>query len=83
MNPSQLASILTLVRSAMVLRSVIIGLSVVLGVVLLARGELLIGGLITVLAVVRAGMVLGRLRRRRDFANRPARRRRGGGDWRR
>jgi pilus assembly protein TadC len=67
----------------MMLRSVIIGLSVVLGVVLLARGELLIGGLITVLAVVRAGMVLGRLRRRRDFANRPVRRRRPGGDWRR
>jgi hypothetical protein len=66
----------------MMLRSVIIGLSVVLGVVLLARGELLIGALITVLAVVWAGMVLGRLRRR-GFANRPVWRRRAVGDWRR
>jgi Flp pilus assembly protein TadB len=52
------------------LRLVIVGLGLVLGLVLLARGNLLVGGLVTVLAALRLVMVVKLERRRRAFAAR-------------
>ena len=61
-------------RLAITIRLVLIGLSAVLGVVLLARGSLLMGGLVTAMAVARLAMVGSHLRRA-AFANQVAIRR--------
>ena len=49
------------------LRLIIIAVTLVLGLVLLSRGSLVIGGLVTALAVLRIVMVIGMERRRRAF----------------
>jgi hypothetical protein len=54
-------------RTASIVRYVLIGLGAALGVALLVRGNLLIGGLILSMAVLRLLMVLDFHRRRRQF----------------
>ena len=70
MDRSHLTGIVETMKTALTLRFVMIGLSAVLGVALLAQGNVLIGGLLVVLAVVRAAMVFSRLRRRRELTKR-------------
>jgi len=50
------------------LRLAIVGLSLVLGVVLLVHGSIVVGGLVTVLAFLRLVVLLRMQRRRRAFA---------------
>ncbi len=59
------------------LRLAIVALGLVLGVVLLVRGNLLIGALVTVLAVLRIVMLFEIERRRRAFVARRGRTRTG------
>ena len=57
------------------LRVALLALGGVLGLVLISRGAVLIGGIILVMAVLRAVMLVGIVRRRRRFvAARAARR---------
>ena len=70
-------------KTALTLRFVMIGLSVVLGVALLAKGNTLIGVVLIALAFVRAAMVFIRLRRRNELVQRGQHRRGGGAaNWR-
>ncbi len=52
------------------LRFVIIGLGAVLGIALIARGNVLIGGILCALAVARLAMVATRMHRRRAIVER-------------
>lgn len=52
------------------LRFVIIGLGAALGIALIARGNVLIGGIVLVLAVARIAMVATRMHRRRAILER-------------
>jgi hypothetical protein len=49
------------------LRFVIIGLTALLGIFLLARGSVLIGGIILALAIARVAMAFMWMRRRNEF----------------
>jgi hypothetical protein len=62
-------------RTALVLRFVLIGLGAALGVALIVHGNVVIGGLICAMAIVRLVMVLSmRGRRHQLMARRQARR---------
>ena len=68
-----------------ILRFVIVGLALALAAVLIARGNVLVGSLIGVLALARVGLFLMYMRRRKEFrARMQQRREQGGGQpWRR
>lgn len=53
-----------------ILRLVITAIALTLGIVLIARGNVLIGGLICVLAVARLTMFVSMRKRRREFRER-------------
>lgn len=57
-------------KGLLLLRVVLLVLAGLLAAALIARGDVLIGGLIAALTVVRAVMVAGTYRRRRAFAKR-------------
>ena len=83
MDRSHLPGIVITMKTALTLRFVMIGLSVVLGIALLAKGDTLIGVILIALALVRAAMVFSRLRRRNELVQRGQLRRRGdAANWR-
>jgi len=62
------------VRSMLVIRGLMLGLSATLAIVLILRGNVVIGGLIGALAATRAVMFVTMTRRRRAFRQRIRRR---------
>lgn len=83
MDRSHVPGIVITMKTALTLRFVMIGLSLVLGIALLAKGDTLIGVVLIALALVRAAMVFHRLRRRNELVQRGQLRRRGSAaNWR-
>jgi hypothetical protein len=64
------------------LRFVVIGLTVLLGAYLLARGSVVVGGIILALAIARIAMAFTWMRRRNEFRARMQARRARAGDQR-
>lgn len=69
-------------RTALVLRFVLIALGALLGIVLIARGAPVVGGIVLAMAAVRLVMVLSLRRRRRELWARRMQQRGARGNWR-